>query len=409
VWIVNPFDPLPGDPEPPGRYASLARVLRDAGYGVTWWTASFSHRYKSPLDQGPLLDACRREGIEVRFVETPRYERNVSLSRFRSHRVFADGFSRASSAFAAPAVIVASNPPMESAAAAGRVARDLGARLIVDVQDIWIESSRRFLPSLIRWAWPLLFRPWIRANREAFAAADAVVGVARDYANQASLYGRGACRQEVIPLGIDLAAFDAAAASGRSLLPARTEGQVRVIYSGSLSRNYDVLTAARAARRAVGAHPHLEVIFNGRGELVSELRPMIEGVPGIRFLDFVGAADWAATVKACDIGWNAVRPESRILFPNKVFGYWAAGLAVLNTIPGECAEWIARTETGVTYAAGDEEAACRALAELAADPAKLASMRAAARASAVERWDRKHLYRAYLSLVESLADSARPC
>ena len=34
VWLVNPFDPLPGEQEQLGRYGHLALALRDAGHEV---------------------------------------------------------------------------------------------------------------------------------------------------------------------------------------------------------------------------------------------------------------------------------------------------------------------------------------------------------------------------------------
>ena len=403
VWIVNPFDPLPDDREQPGRYTTLSRMLRDEGHEVTWWTASYSHRFKRLVDQEAIGQACKRERINVRFVEVPAYARNVSYRRIRSHRMYASRFEKQARRASAPDVIVASNPPPGAAAAAARIARSRRARLIVDVQDIWIENHRRMLPGLLRWAWPAILRPWIRANRAAFAAADAVVGVASGYADEPKRYGRAAYRREVIPLGIDLASFDEAARAGRCLLGEKRRGEIWAIYSGSLSGNYDVLTVARAAARVAREREDIRFIFSGRGELEPEVRRIVGGVPQVTLLGFAPFEDWAATVTRCDIAWNTVRPETLILFPNKIFYYWASGLAVLNTIPGECADWVARTKTGLTYAAGDVDEACQALTTLADDPSRLARQGEAARQFAVQTWDRQHLYKRYVDLVGELA------
>lgn len=403
VWIVNPFDPLPGDPEQPGRYATLAVMLREAGHEVTWWTASFSHRFKRPVECGPILEACNQVGIRVRFIDVPAYHRNVSLQRVRSHRVYARTFERSAREEPEPRVIIASNPPLESAAAAGRVAGRLGARFVVDVQDIWIETSRQLLPGAVRWASDVLFCPWRRANRKAYSAADVVVGVAGGYADEPKRYGRLDYRREVIPIGIDLASFDGAVRAGRCLLGTKSPGEVWAIYSGSLSRNYDVLTVAEAAARSVRQHPNLRCIFSGRGDMESQVRGRLDGVPRVAFLGFAPFEDWSATVSRCDIGWNAVRPEARVFLPNKVFYYWAAGLAVLNTIPGECADWIARTGTGISYQAGDADAACGALDAFVRDSERLRDARQASRRIAEQHWDRRLLYRDYVGLVNQLA------
>lgn len=408
IWIVNPFDPLPGDPEPPGRYASLATLLSRAGHEVTWWTASFSHRYKRPLDQSPLKAACAQRGIIARFIDTPGYQRNVGFQRIRSHRAYARRFEREAGLSDAADVIIASNPPLESAAAAARVARRISARLIIDVQDIWIDNFRRFLPGVVRWMWPMLLSPWCRNNREAFAAADAVVGVAGRYADEPRRYGRQDYLRLVVPLGVDVALFDKAAKAGRRLLDAKPEGELWIIYSGSLSRNYDVLTVTAAATRLVQEHPHVRFIINGRGELETEVKAIIGDTPRVEFLQFAPFEDWAATVTQCDIGMNAVRPESLIQMPNKVFYYWAAGLAVMNSVPGECADHVESTQTGLTYQAGNVEDACRVLNDLIADRGKLAAMKANARQYAERRWDRRVLYEPYVELVDHFTEHISP-
>src|SRR5438067_13125283 len=94
IWIVNPFDPLPGSGEQPGRYASLARMLRDAGHQVTWWTASFSHRFKRDLDRATVQTACAVEGIDARILTVRPYRKNVSWARLRSHNDYAAALRR---------------------------------------------------------------------------------------------------------------------------------------------------------------------------------------------------------------------------------------------------------------------------------------------------------------------------
>lgn len=410
LWIVNPFDPLPGDPEQPGRYVSLARMLRDAGHDVTWWTSDFSHRFKRPVDRAAILRAAEAERIDVRFIETPPYSANVSLRRLRSHRAFAHRFAqsaRGEADRAPPDLILASNPPPEAAAAAGRIARELRRPFVVDVQDLWVNTFRGLLPGMVRWASPLLLRPWIAASREAYAAADLVVGVAQRYADDPQHFGRADVPRENIPLGIDLAEFDRAAARGRSLLGEKPAGEIWSIYSGSYSGAYDVLTVAHAAVRLVGRHAHCRFILSGRGELEPQVRAIIAQNRRITFLGFAPFDDWAATIRLCDIGFNAVKPDRWVLFPNKIFYYWAAGAAVLNSIAGECAAVVRRDDTGVSYRCGDVDDAVARFEELIADPARLAARRRAARASAERTWDRAVLYDGYVKRINELLEGRR--
>ena len=50
IWIVNPFDDIPGEGLPPLRYWSLARILAARGHDVIWWSATWSHRRKARRD-----------------------------------------------------------------------------------------------------------------------------------------------------------------------------------------------------------------------------------------------------------------------------------------------------------------------------------------------------------------------
>ncbi|HSW45146.1 MAG TPA: glycosyltransferase family 4 protein [Phycisphaerae bacterium] len=407
IWIVNPFDPLPGDPEQPGRYATLARMLCGEGHEVVLWTADFSHRFKRPVDRAPIEETARRERIEVRFVHVPGYKKNVSCRRILSHRVYARGFEQEASDAARPDVIIASNPPLESPVAAGRLAKRFGARLIIDVQDNWIDNFRHLMPRALKWASPVILRPWVWANQRAFAAADAVVGVAGGYADEPRRYGRPEYRRAVIPLGVDLELFDEAARRGRGLLGEKQPGEIWAVYSGSYSHAYDVLTVAEVARRVLRERPDVRFIFSGRGDLESQVRDLLRGTDRVSFLGFAPFEDWAATVCQCDVGFNAIRPEAFVLMPNKVFYYWAAGLAVLNSAEGECADWVAQTETGLSYAAGDVAGAKNAMMQIVSDPKSLSRQREASRRSAVERWDRRLLYRPYLKLVSDLCARSR--
>ena len=114
VWLVDPFDDIPGEGIPPQRYWSLARVLVARGHDVTWWTATWSHRRKA-MRTAPL-GIREDEGFAVRLVAVRPYEKNVSLARIRSHSDFGQTFERlasegiSSGQLGRPDIILASLP-----------------------------------------------------------------------------------------------------------------------------------------------------------------------------------------------------------------------------------------------------------------------------------------------------------
>jgi len=408
LWLVNPFDPLPGDPEQEGRYATLARLLVDRGHAVTWWTSAFSHRFKRPVDQQAIEAECRRIGFDPRFLSAPPYWGNVSRARRRNHAVLAREFARASRAEAdRPAVVLASAPPPGLARAAVEFAREAGARSVVDVQDLWPENFARLLPRVARPLFNLKVWPWWRTARQAYQLADAIVGVADAYVERALAVGGPKAHTATIPLGVDLAVFDAAAQAGRSDRFTRPAGEVWLAYTGSLNISYDPLTILHATADLRGRPvPPFRLFITGRGRLQAEAERIVrerrlENVTLTGFLEF---NEWAYLVSQCEVGFNASFPEALIYLPNKIFYYLAAGLAVLNTIPGQAGRIVRDGACGLDYEAGNVASCAAAIERLLTEPDARQAMGRAARRLAETTYDRAVLYPKYVALLEGIAE-----
>jgi glycosyltransferase involved in cell wall biosynthesis len=410
IWIVNPFDPLPGDPEQEGRYAALARLLVARGHRVRWWTSSFSHRFKRAVDQGVIAQACRASCIEVEFTPVPPYFRNVGLRRVWSNGVLARRFREAARrSLQKPDVIVASSPPPMLAAVAVDVARQFNAKSVVDVQDLWPDAFTSLAPRALR----PLFRPiiWsLRGNvRRAARGCDAIVGVADAYVQSSFRETDGTKRTATIPLGVDLAAFDAAAANGRCERFTKPAGEVWLAYTGSLNRNYDFPTILHAAAK-IGARlgTGLRFFITSRGELAQQAQAYVHerGLSNVSLTGFLEFETWAYLLSQCDAGFNASFPEVMIFLPNKIFYYLAAGAAVLNTIPGQCSQIVRDATCGLDYTAGDVDSCAAAIERIVRDTTDRQAMQTAARRLAETTYDRAILFPKYVELIEQLGASA---
>lgn len=431
VWIVNPFDPLPGDPEQPGRYATLARLLAGRGHAVTWWTSSFSHRFKRPVDQEGIRAACAPLGIRPLFLEAPPYSGNVSLRRVWNHRALVRRFLAEATLLPAPEVVLASSPPPALAEAAGIVGHQHGAKVIVDVQDLWPDNFRRLVPGLLRPVVDVALRPAVRTARRAYGNCDALAGVAGAYVERAlqlanglegpsrsasatgaspvSLQGAGAGGKPVavVPLGVDLDAFDQAADEGCTERWTKPPGQTWLAYTGSLSHNYDFLTIVRAAALLHERHGNrVRIILTGRGELADEAARIVrdQRLDNVALTGFIDFNTWAYLLTQCDAGFNAALPEALIYLPNKVFYYLAAGIAVLNTIPGECSRIIREGDCGLDYPAGDVAGCAAAVDRLLADDERRAAMGRAARDLAETKFDRRVLFPRFVEFIERVGE-----
>lgn len=351
VWIVNPFDNLPGEGYRAGRYEMMARAFVAVGDEVVWWSSDWSHTKKQKR-------ACTASGLgfSVRLVPTRPYRRNVSFARLRSHRALARDWARMAALEAErPDLVIASAPPLALANAALGHARRVGARFVVDVQDAWPETFYRLLPRGSGWLGPALFAPLHAAARRLYREADLVTGVCDRYAALVRKAGAKAYRRAY--LGIDVAAAQT------DVPPAAPHpGVLRLVYLGNLGRGYDLATV----RAAVAGMPDVTLDIAGAAE------PRREG--RVTWHGYLGDVDLRRLLAVCDIGVIPMRADSFVGLPNKIADYAAAGLAVVSTLAGECADLLDRTGAGVTCPPGDVAALQTAIRRAAACRAQAAAL-----------------------------------
>ncbi len=408
IWIINPFDPLPGGTEQLGRYAYLVKLLGERGHQVTWWSSTFSHRFKREIDAAQARQSAESLGFELELVESPPYGSNVSFRRLRSHRVYGRNLGRMMATTPPPDVILASSPPLEAAAEAAKAGRRWGVPAIVDIQDQWPDTFARAVPAPLRSMSRLLLSPWYSLERRAYRAADGIVGVGDGYVQRGLAVGGSKPLTGEFPLGVDVADVDAAAQRGAERYPRwkKQPHRLRFVYSGSLSYSYDFQTIIRAAaltKRNPGTP--VDFVLTGQGDLAHVAHEMVaadqlDNVTVTGFLDF---DEWAYLMYESDAGFNASFPHALIYLPNKIFYYFAAGQAVLNTIPGECANLVERHGCGLTYDAGDADGCFAAIRRLAEEPRQLQRMKSAARLAAETVFDRRIIYARYADFLENAA------
>lgn len=409
VWLINPFDPLPGEEEQLGRYARLAYALRDAGHQVIWWSSDFSHRFKRPIRGEAVNAESQRQHITVKLVNTPPYASNVSFARIRNHRQFAKRLADEATRGNRPDIILASSPPLESAAWAAQFGRSNNIPCVIDIQDQWPDNFAPLLPPIVAWVGPLLLKPFYRLEQSAYTGAVAFTGVAIGYVDRGISIGGAKPHARQMPLGVDLAILDPLFEEGRRPFFAKTSvikrDQFTLLYSGSLSRNYDVDTIVRAAGILWPEFGHkLQIQISGKGENLTSLIELADDVAAMQvvFRGFLPFRKWAKTLSRVDAGINAAYPSAKIYLPNKIFYYLAAGLPVLNCIPGECAELVESERCGINYQSGDPESCANAVRQLLADRARTQEMSQNSRRLAETRFDRAIISREFVRFLEEV-------
>jgi len=406
VAVVNIFDPLPGEGFRPGRYASLCRTLVERGHQVHWYSSGFWHEFKRPRDAGAISRAAAGAGYAVTLAEARPYARNVSWRRLRNHAEVARRFRRMwSEAKARADVVVVSLPPPCIARAAAEWSARTGARFVVDVQDLWPETLRRFWPAGLGWLHGLAFAGMRRDVRFAYARARAAVGVGRDYVRHAAPFLAPGAVTAALHLGADLAAFDRGVRPLEQIGLSKPAGQRWLFLGGALREYLDLAgTAAMMAELQQRGRADIKLIVVAAE---STTRPLLRqiarrGLENVSLLGYRPYEQFASIAAACDAALCPVRPDALVFFPNRVFDYFAAALPVLNTVPGELAELLAAHDAGVTCDPADPPAWAAAAERLVARaPAEGEPRRR--RGAWVRQFDRAGIIRRFADLLETMA------
>jgi glycosyltransferase involved in cell wall biosynthesis len=401
AWLVNPFDPVPGSGLRPMRYEAFARALLEAGWDVVWLTADFDHTsraYRVPRGTDRVVV---EPGFRVEYVHVPPYRRTVGAARLRSHRVWVQGLAdRMAAAIGVPDVVLVSVPLLGALRAVLAWRQGTVAAVVADVQDTWPEALDMLLPAPARVPYRPLRALAVARERRRLAACDAVIAVSETYLAQR--------RVPDVPslcayLGVDVPPLAARV---------RPSGQpLTLLWNGTIRPAADLATVVDAAallrRRGVAAR--FVIAGDGPPRAALEARAARRGLgpDTIRFLGAYPEHERAAIVAGSDVGLHAYVPGAAISLTNKFFDYQAAGLALLNGLPGEAARLIERHAMGVSYRAGDAASLAAAVAVLERDRARTAAMGMAARRFAERHGSRAAVARDVAAFLGDVAGGVR--
>ena len=391
VWIVNPFDNLPPEGYRPQRYWLMARAFAQADHQVTYWTSDFSHAHKAPRQ---FKEPVAPDGFRLTLVPTKPYPANICLRRVWSHHALARAWRQMAEASAErPDVVIASLPPLSLAATALAFSRKVGARFVVDIQDAWPETFYRVAP-----AW--LFAPLRATARRIYRAADAVTAVAARYLDLAKSYG-ATSPFHLCHLGIDIGERGKAN-SEKCACPSPFPyppspftfhlSPFTLLYLGAMGKSYDLETVIDAVKEMEDT----ELDLAGTGPKEAALRARAADCPRIRFHGYLEDAALQTLLAHADAGVIPMFPDSCVGVPNKLADYAAAGLRVVNALPGETADIVSRFAAGAFYVAGDIRSFKDAVSALRGptpgfDPDAFRNL-----------FDARRLYAAYVDFIQNL-------
>lgn len=246
------------------------------------------------------------------------------------------------------------------------------ARIVYDAHEIYA-SAEPDPPRLHRGATGLIERTLARR-------ADAVVTVSDAIAADLAV-DLGLATPPVTVLNCPSTDLDVAVEPSGS--------QLRAIYQGAMGPGRpidDLLVASDAA-------PDVELTVRVTNTDLDALRREAErrGLSGrLHVVEPVPPSELVRALTGFDVGVIFNRPVTRndeLVFPNKLFEYMMAGLALVVPALPSLGPFVEEHAIGVTFAAGDPQAMGAALQSLAGRPDDVLRMRRRARELALERFN----------------------
>jgi glycosyltransferase involved in cell wall biosynthesis len=375
IWYIHPYGGGPGL----GLYDrpwQLARAWQQQGHTATIFIAAFHHLLEQGVTAEPdfEIDGISYVGVPARAYSGNGPARMLNMLGFTKN-LYATGV-RFGRDLPTPDVVIASSPHPFTIFPAHRLARRHGARLVLEVRDIWPLSITAILGTS-------RLHPLVQmcslAEQFALTRSDLVASPLPRMDRYLSDRGFGDKPCIWVPNGVGIPdptasvelVSDEARAAQRQLDIWRSQGRVNIIYTGAIGKPnaLDLLVEAVIYARSIGGDRNIGVLIVGRGDELMRLRSVASEnqIENVYFSGSVPKADAIKLLKDADIGYAGLRNIENLfgygISPNKIASYLSASLPVLLPI-APCGDPVSESGGGIARRMDTPEELWNALREL---------------------------------------------
>lgn len=381
-----------------GRFTDLAECFAAIDDTVLV-TSDFSHGEKKKKQPEKLPDR-----YAVQFVETPAYQKNISLKRIYSCAVFAKNARKYLETLDDLKLVYCAVPTPDAGKEVAQFCKKRGIPFVLDIQDLWPDAFYMVLniPVVSK----LLFAPMKYTADSAYRMTDNLVAVSQTYIDRATKeIGHTAKRELVAFLGNSMKRFDAAAQAAPKASGAEP---FTVGYIGTLSYSYDLPIVIQAVAHLQKKGKQIRLLVMGRGPLQEKFEALAkEYAIDAEFTGMLPYEEMVKRLVGCHVAVNPIVKGSAGSIINKVGDYAAAGLPVVNT--QECPEYrelVEKYRCGINCPVGQWKPVAQALEKLLEDEHLRMEMGANARRLAEDKFDRDRSYLRIADFVREIYEEA---
>jgi len=346
------------------------------------------NRYHSFVADAPPSE--HNGGVTVTRIALPAHRSGVA-DQSRAFAAFSRGATRHTRGHRYD-IVVATSSRLMTAVLGAQIARRTGAKLYLDIRDIFVDTIADIFPGpMSRAAAPLL----ARLERWAVSRATAVNLVSRGFAPyfDARYPGR---TFSYFTNGIDDEFTRPTLRSVRDGSPSRP---LTILYAGNIGEGQGLHAIIPGLARALGPRVQFRIIGDGgrRGALEAALRA--SGVANVACTGPVARPALLEAYAGADVLFLHLNDHEAFkkVLPSKVFEYAAVGKPVLAGVAGYAAEFIeGEISNAAVFAPCDVNGAVSALARLRIEDC--------ARTEFVRKYDRGRISRAIAADILAVAD-----
>ncbi len=282
-----------------------------------------------------------------------------------------------------PELVIAVAPALLSVFTAWLAARIAGARLWIHVQDFEVEAA---LATGLMDDARLPARLARRVEGTFLRLGDTVSTISPQMC--AKLVAKGVAPQRVIEMRNWSDARFAPDPAGAETVRGEwgLTGKVVALYSGNIARKQGIEILVEAAR-LLQHRQDIAFVICGEGPNRAELEKLAAGLGNVQLHDLQPAERMGAMLTMADLHLlPQIAGAADLVLASKLTNMLASGRPVVATTEPGTGLYAEVDGCGTVTQPGDAAALAAAVAELAGDPARRATLGEAARARAAERW-----------------------
>lgn len=378
------------------RFLYLGEMLSERGHQVRMIVSDFNHDEKKHSFQ-KIHGSYKTKIIPL---HEPGYSSNISLKRLWSHYYWGKRVGQYLNNVEKTNLVYCAIPSLTASVKAARYCKKVGAKFVIDVQDLWPEA---FTMAIHNNLLQKGFFPITWYVNKAYSAADLIVAVSNTYANRALSVNKKESKGLSVFLGSDRGVFDKAR---NSHMIERPTNVLQICYIGTLSYSYDLKCAIDGISyyNKVEGVPPMRFIVMGGGPLAGEFEQYAkEKKVNAVFTGALPYPEMVARMCRCDILINPIVEGAAQSITNKVGDYALAGLPVVNTQENpEYRYYLDKYQCGFNCRVGSAEDVGNVLVKLAQDPKLRKQMGENARKFGIEKFDRQYTYTKIIDAIEGL-------